>query len=296
VEWKVPRDDGGSPITHYVVEKMDIGTGIWVPCSKATELFCNVEALEEKHEYKFRVKAVNSEGESEPLEGLDTIVAENPFQPPGPPGKPNPTDYDFDHFDLKWDEPRHDGGSKITGYIIEKRDADDDLWIKAAEVKSKLEFGTVKGLEEGQTYVFRVRAVNAAGAGNPGPESDNLTCRYKKLKPKIDRRMLKEITVRVGETIEFDVDLRGEPPPDVTWSKDGRSLSDTAMLRIKNKPYKTHFYIEEAVRKDDGNYLITAVNIHGKDMAEVRVNVHDRPGPPEGPMEITGKLRFEMYV
>jgi predicted RNA-binding protein with TRAM domain len=220
---------------------------------------------------------------------LDTIIAENPFQPPGPPGKPIPTDYDFDHFDLKWDEPRHDGGSKITGYIIERRDADDDLWIKAAEVKSKLEIGTVKGLEEGQTYVFRVRAVNAAGAGNPGPESDNLTCRYKKLKPKIDRRMLKEITVRVGETIEFDVDLRGEPPPDVTWSKDGKSLSDTDMLRIKNKPYKTHFYIDEAVRKDDGNYLITAVNIHGKDMAEVRVNVHDRPGPPEGPMEITGE-------
>ena len=35
------------------------------------------------------------------------------------------------------------------------------------------------------------------------------------------------------------------------------------MRRIVNKPYKTHFCIDEAVRKDDGIYLITAVNMHG---------------------------------
>ena len=288
VEYKVPKDDGGSPITHYIIEKMDVETGVWVACGKSSELTCNVEGLEENHEYSFRVKAVNSEGESEPLEGLDTIIAKNPFGPPGPPGQPILKDYDYDHFDLKWDEPRNDGGSKITGYIIEKRTVGDDIWTKAAEVKSKLEFGTVKGVEVGETYVFRVRAVNAAGPGQPGPESDNMTCRYKKLKPKINRRTLKEITVRVGETIEFKTDIEGEPPPDVTWSKDGKTLSDSEMRRIVNKPYKTHFCIDEAVRKDDGIYLITAVNIHGKDMVEVRVNVVDRPGPPEGPVEITG--------
>lgn len=281
VAWKVPLDDGGSPITHYLVEKYDLSTNIWVPCGKSSQLECEVEGLEEMHEYQFRVRAVNAEGESEPLEGLDTIVAKNPYGLPGPPGKPLLSDYDFDHFDLKWDEPKHDGGSKITGYIIEKRDVGDDIWTKAAEVKSKLEFGTVKGLEVGKTYVFRVKAVNAAGAGKPGPESDNLTCRYKKLKPKINRKKLKEITVRVGETIEFDVDIQGEPPPDITWTKDERSITESDMRRIKNKDYNTNFYIDEAVRKDAGTYLLTAVNIYGKDMAEVRVNVIDRPGPPE---------------
>lgn len=254
---------------------------------KSTELFCNVEGLEEHHEYKFRVRAVNAEGESEPLEGLDTVIAENPFGPPGPPGMPEMTDYDYDHFDFKWEEPRHDGGSKITGYIIEKRELGDETWTKGGEVKGKIEIGSVKGLDLGQTYVFRVRAVNAAGPGKPGPESVNYTCRYKKLKAKINRRSLREVTVRVGETIEFKVDIQGEPPPDVTWSKDGRTLSDSDMRRIKNKPYKTHFYIEEAVRKDEGTYLITAVNIHGKDLAEVRVNVLDRPQPPEE-LEVSG--------
>lgn len=38
-----------------------------------------VTGLTPGHEYKFRVAAVNAEGESEPLETLETIIAKNPF-------------------------------------------------------------------------------------------------------------------------------------------------------------------------------------------------------------------------
>ena len=155
--YRVPLDDGGSPITHYTVEKLDLASeaGTWVACGRSTELQCHVEGLEEMHEYLFRVKAVNSEGDSEPLEGTDPVLAKNPFDPPGPPGKPALKDWDWDHFELKWAEPRHDGGSKITGYIIEKRSANDDLWLKCGEVKPKLEFGIASDVELGKSYVFR---------------------------------------------------------------------------------------------------------------------------------------------
>lgn len=39
----------------------------------------DVKGLQEGHEYKFRVKAINEEGESEPLESEHSIVAKNPF-------------------------------------------------------------------------------------------------------------------------------------------------------------------------------------------------------------------------
>lgn len=39
----------------------------------------DVTGLTPDHEYKFRVAAVNAEGESEPLETEGTIIAKNPF-------------------------------------------------------------------------------------------------------------------------------------------------------------------------------------------------------------------------
>ena len=32
--WREPRDDGGSPIIHYLVEKMDVNRGTWVEVSQ----------------------------------------------------------------------------------------------------------------------------------------------------------------------------------------------------------------------------------------------------------------------
>lgn len=42
-------------------------------------LSAQVDGLVPGHEYKFRVKAVNKEGESEPLETFGSIVAKDPF-------------------------------------------------------------------------------------------------------------------------------------------------------------------------------------------------------------------------
>lgn len=81
VKWKRPDDAGGSDITGYVLEKLDLDTGRWVPAGevgpdKDTFTF---KGLTPKKKYKFRVKAVNKEGESEPLETTDAIVARNPY-------------------------------------------------------------------------------------------------------------------------------------------------------------------------------------------------------------------------
>lgn len=50
----------------YVIEKMDMDTGRWVPAGEVgpnTENF-KVDGLTPKKKYKFRVKAVNKEGEN----------------------------------------------------------------------------------------------------------------------------------------------------------------------------------------------------------------------------------------
>lgn len=104
LKWKRPKDDGGTPIEYYQVEKMDPETGCWVPCGRSTEpsksplffpldkqifeisisyfLFpsdLEVSGLTPGKEYLFRVTAVNAEGESKPLEAEQAILAKNPY-------------------------------------------------------------------------------------------------------------------------------------------------------------------------------------------------------------------------
>lgn len=81
LKWKRPKDDGGEPIEGYAIEKFDPDTGLWLPVTKTTGTIpeAKVDGLIPGHEYKFRVKAINKEGESEPLETLGTNVAKDPF-------------------------------------------------------------------------------------------------------------------------------------------------------------------------------------------------------------------------
>lgn len=102
------------------------------------------------------------------------------------------------------------GRSDLTGYIIEKKEPG-GKWVKAMEVKGDDTSAKVDGLEEGQTYEFRVRAVNEAGPGDPSKPCQPVTCKPRKMKPKIDRRGLRKIHVREGEPFFWDVKIKGEP-------------------------------------------------------------------------------------
>jgi hypothetical protein len=64
-----------------VLEKMDMDTGRWVPAGEVgpdKDTF-TIDGLTPKKKYKIRVKAVNKEGESEPLETDEAITAKNPY-------------------------------------------------------------------------------------------------------------------------------------------------------------------------------------------------------------------------
>lgn len=174
LKWKKPKDDGGLPLTAYVVEKMDLATGRWVPCghvdpSKEEQ---EIKGLEPNHRYQFRVKAVNEEGESEPLETESAIVAKNPYDVASPPGIPEFEDWDEHHVKLKWEPPIRDGGAPITSYIVEVMDKDSGQFVKAVETEGPMCKATVPKLEEGQQYKFRVRAVNKAGPSEPSEQTN----------------------------------------------------------------------------------------------------------------------------
>lgn len=66
---------------------------------------------------------------------------------------------------LNWDDPEDDGGSDLTGFIVERRDAKMHTWRQPIETaSSKCE---CVGIMEGQEYMFRVIAKNKYGMGPP---------------------------------------------------------------------------------------------------------------------------------
>lgn len=71
--WRPPKNDGGAPVTHYIIERLvwdrsGEGKETWKQCNKrdVEETKFIVEDLKEGGEYEFRVRAVNEAGNSKP--------------------------------------------------------------------------------------------------------------------------------------------------------------------------------------------------------------------------------------
>nr|CAD7586386.1 unnamed protein product [Timema genevievae] len=277
LKWKKPEDDGGSPIREYEVEKMDLETGKWVRVGRVPgdrdHPEMEITGLTPGSEYKFRVTAVNDEGDSEPLVTEKAIIAKNPFDEPTKPGTPEITDYDNESVDLKWSAPSSDGGAKIEKYIIEKKDRYKPDWEKAIEVSGDELAAKVPDLKERAEYQFRVVAVNKAGPSPPSDSTKTHLVKHKALKPRIDRTNLKPIVVRAGKIVKYDVNIRGEPPPTVKWFQGDKEVKSEGTVEIINIDYNTKLTITETIRKHTGLYKILAENQHGKDEAEVEITV-----------------------
>ena len=118
-------------------------TGIWSPVGTSPTCSIDADGLEPGHQYKFRVRAVNPEGESDNLESLKPITAKDPFGPPMPPSAPDIVDWSENHMDLEWKEPIDDGGAQVTGYHVEAREGETDnsmARIQTAEIRLRVHF------------------------------------------------------------------------------------------------------------------------------------------------------------
>ena len=59
--------------------------------------------------------------------------------------------------------PLDDGGSKVTGYIVEQREYGSSLWLTVSDYNIVTPEFTVPNLKEFHDYEFRVVAVNKSG-------------------------------------------------------------------------------------------------------------------------------------
>ncbi|KAG0717143.1 Twitchin [Chionoecetes opilio] len=273
-------------------------TGQWMPCGESKTPEFDVTGLQEGKKYKFRVKAVNPEGESEPLEADKAIIAKNPFDPPSKPGKPKATNWDKDFVDLEWAKPKDDGGAEITEYVVEKRDLAGRGWSPCGKCPGTKTGMKITDVEPGHEYQFRVVAKNKAGFSDPSDASESVMCKPRFLAPHIDRKNLGRKTVRSSMTFKNEVKVEGEPDPKVTWLYEGKPVKNDR-LTLQSEDHETTFLLRKAKRADSGVYKIVAKNDSGTDEAEMELIVIDKPSKPKGPLKVSDvtaesvKLKWE---
>ena len=76
LEWNKPESDGGSPILQYSIEIREARRTMWGRAGVVDDLHTKYTArsLVIGNEYSFRIRAINAEGESEPLDGEETVI------------------------------------------------------------------------------------------------------------------------------------------------------------------------------------------------------------------------------
>lgn len=83
VSFKPSKDDGGSPIMKYVIERLDLSLkSQWDSVGEVMageKCVYKVEDLIAKKEYKFRIRAVNKLGSSEPAMFGKPVLAKDPW-------------------------------------------------------------------------------------------------------------------------------------------------------------------------------------------------------------------------
>uniref|UniRef100_A0A8C5BSF0 Titin n=1 Tax=Gadus morhua TaxID=8049 RepID=A0A8C5BSF0_GADMO len=171
LSWGPPQEAGGAEITHYVVEKRETSRLAWTLVKgDLLKTYLQVTGLLKGNEYIFRVLAVNKHGLGEALQ-CDTVKITDPFTVPLAPFSVEVTEVTGDSMTLTWSKPVTDGGSPISGYVVERLEKTSTRWIRVNR-EPVVECTTVaRKLRKGLEYDFRVYAENAAGLSPPSPAS-----------------------------------------------------------------------------------------------------------------------------
>uniref|UniRef100_A0A3B3Z9V5 Titin n=1 Tax=Periophthalmus magnuspinnatus TaxID=409849 RepID=A0A3B3Z9V5_9GOBI len=282
--WERPEHDGGSRINTYIIERRD-KTGLrWVKCNKrtVTDLRFKVSGLTPGHEYEFRVFAENNAGLSQPSPSSPFYKAIDTIFQPGPPGNPRVLDTTKSSITLAWNKPVYDGGSEITGYVVETCLPEEDEWTIQTPKKGWTATSfTITNLKENQEYKINICATNCEGVGEPAAVPGTPKAEDRLLAPEVElgAELRKVVCIRACSTLRLFVPIKGRPAPDVKWSREHGESLDKANIEIT--PSFTTLQVENVDRFDGGKYIVTVENASGSKSAFVNVRVLDTPGAPQ---------------
>ena len=176
LSWSAPASNGGSAITGYKIEVSSDSGSSW------NDLQANTAGTNTIHEHRnlaggttrhYRVSAINDKGTSLPSNVDD---ATTDASVPGAPTSLSATASGTSTINLSWTAPASNGGSAITGYLIEVSSDAGSSWNDlVANTGNANTTYAHSGLANGTTRHYRVSAINANGTSLPSNVDDATT-------------------------------------------------------------------------------------------------------------------------
>lgn len=160
-------------------------------------------------------------------------------------------------------------------------------WERACEVPGNTTKATVPNLIEGEEYEFRIIAVNKGGHSEPSEASIPVIAKPRFQAPIFNKSLLEDITVKVGQRFGWTIPIEASPKPTAKWAINGKEIEPSDRIDMAVYNNKVSFDVTSALRTDTGRYTLTLTNDLGSFSASAQVNVLDKPGPPQPPLDVS---------
>lgn len=171
ISWTAPLNNGGSPITGYIVSVASPLSPTPPPPINCSTTHCIFTGLTNGTTYTFTVVAKNIVGS-----GPDSAPS-NPVTPAFPPDAPTGVNATMGNgqVTLSWTAPVFDGGSPITSYTVTPNPSGSPSPDTTCNTGGTATSCTFAGLTNGTPYTFTVVANNAVGSGAASSSSSPVT-------------------------------------------------------------------------------------------------------------------------
>lgn len=184
------------------------------------------------------------------------------IEPPSPPGVPDVTEIGGDFCNIQWSKPKSDGGSRILGYWVEKREKGMEAWQRVNSLICHALQLNAPHLIENRDYEFRVFAVNRAGSSLPSEASRMVTIKDPQVrKPPEFVTPLRNLYAIEGKAGEFSCTVTNVTG--VSWYKGSRELFEGNRYTMLSEGERYTLCIRDIYGEDQDEYTVRASNSSG---------------------------------
>ncbi|XP_051802144.1 myomesin-2 isoform X2 [Acanthochromis polyacanthus] len=262
VAWKSPKHCGGSKVNAYYIDKRDADTLVWkeVNLAAITERVCTVDNLTEGVFYEFKVQAANMAGVGVPSAPSAPMKCEAwTMDEPGPAYDLSFSEVRSHSLVILWKAPVYTGASAVSGYFVDMTKKGSSEFVTLNQEAVSHRYLQVTGLEESETYVFRVRSVNANGVGKPSQLSEPVCAKAlpgtTEIVAGVDEEtgdvFLSLEACEICETSKF------------VWSKNYKPIGDCPRVGVTAKGRTSRLTFTNPDKDDLGRYSVVVTDTDG---------------------------------